>query len=240
MTGSKGLEEVAAVSRLSFLVACIGAALLSSVARATVVVDHQPHPFGGPAADTDFINRYGQRTWQLLADVFTLSSRAVVREVRWWGFYEPDVLPTSETMRIRFYDSRPSDGLPGTMLFEELVANPARAWTGRWVIHLINSREYLFSHSLSAPQPFYPSALYWIEIVQLGDVNSHYRWEFALAEQNGLAYANAVTNGWAHAAFDGDLAFQLVVPEPTSLGLLTLSLLWVARRRLGCAVRPAA
>ncbi|MFH1417213.1 MAG: hypothetical protein ABII12_02885 [Planctomycetota bacterium] len=99
-----------------------------------IVVDHQPRRFGGTASDTLFYDYYGFEVWQQLADDFLLDSSVTIRRASWWGFYhlnEPP--PVVETMRIRFYDARPSDGLPGTVLYEETLLNPSRTATGEIV-----------------------------------------------------------------------------------------------------------
>src|SRR5262245_1699565 len=84
-----------------------------------VLVDQPPMQSSGSASDYAFLDIVGNPYWQNSADSFTLSSPAMLRRITWWGFYNLDNPPVNEMMRIRLYEPRPSDGLPGNVLFEE-------------------------------------------------------------------------------------------------------------------------
>src|ERR1044071_9835140 len=95
---------------LSILIS--GAALacgIQSRASAGIIVDHPPTGINGQAADTAWIDYWGQNWWQQTADDFQLSSPAVLSRITWRGFYgdvEEPVPPPhppvgSESMRIR-------------------------------------------------------------------------------------------------------------------------------------------
>jgi hypothetical protein len=211
----------------------------TSPLRAEIVVDHQPHNTGGLASDTSFqFPGFPNELWQRVADDFTLSETTILRRVHWWAFYDSDSPPLSETIRLRFYESRPSDGLPdeSRIVREETVVDPLREWTGRLVGVGILPREYFFTMDLSSELQLESETQYWLEIVQLGDIGNHYRWEFALADLNGQAFIN---NGgavdWVSSlpGIFGDTAFQLsMVPEPNSMILYcTVLACCILRRR---------
>jgi hypothetical protein len=184
-----------------------------------VVVDHQPHPFGGGASDTLFVGPSGQPVWQRNADDFMLTAGDTIGTIKWWGFYNADNPPATETMRIRFYGARPGDGLPddGNILYETSVQDHTRTWTGRLIAVGDLPREYLFQSALPTPVWLDAGTKYWLEIVQMGDLATYFRWENSSAQLNGHAFINDITLDW-RATLPGstaDSAFQLIaVPEP--------------------------
>lgn len=207
--------------------------LLVAAARGQIIVSQSPNQSGGPAADTDFINQGGQQSWQLLADDVRVSSAVEVARIEWFGFYHLDNPPATETMRIRFYEARPGDGLPGAMLREQFVANPPRVATGLRILTGVAPREFRYTADLATPFGLAAETTYWMEIVQLGDVTTHYRWESARHTNSLIAVANPIVPNWANDQASSDLAFTLyAVPEPTSCVLVFLG---AAARRRRCA-----
>lgn len=206
-----------------------------------IVVDHQPHPFAGLGSDTLFVGPSGQPVWQRVADDFTLNADYEIGTIKWWGFYNADNPPAVETMRIRFYGARPGDGLPddNNMLYETSVQDHTRTWTGRIVATGIGPREYLFQTVLPTPVFLEGGTKFWMEIVQIGDLSTHFRWESSTANLNGHAFMNSITNEWRSTLPGGtaDTAFQLItIPEPGSLWLLCLGFaaLFARRGKRGC------
>ncbi|OWY72118.1 hypothetical protein B7486_04110 [cyanobacterium TDX16] len=212
---------------------------LASAAPAELVIDRQPFNTGGPAADTSFVIQTGGVLWQQVADDFVLAQSAVIRHVTWWGFYGDDFEspaeqpPATQTMRVRFYGSRINDGLPGVVLYEETFADPPYAWTGRQVLTGAVPNEYKFDVDLTSPFSLTASTPYWLEIVQLESLNSHYRWEISVATRDGYAFLNDSTGDWVHtgSAAPATLAFQLsTIPEPGTAMLLLLGSSLAMRR----------
>jgi hypothetical protein len=208
-----------------------------------IIVDHPPHNAGGSTADTELIDMLGRPAWQLAADDILLDAPATVRRVTWWGFYHLDNPPTEETMRIRFYDARPGDGLPGEILFEEHFLNPARVATGRRVFVSVDPAEYEFTVDLHTPFHLLAGTPYWLEIVQLGDIGTHFRWEFGLAEITGRAFVNSNVPDWLHTGpGTSDLAFRLLqIPEPGSIWLFVIgvSVLGLPRKEVNLTKQNA-
>lgn len=202
-----------------------------SPASAQFIVNHEPYPFGGPGSDTVVPTSQYPFLWQQSADDFRLSEPATVTHVNWWGFHFENVAPPDETMRIRLYTVRLSDGLPGDLLFEESFANPDRIDTGREIVIGGGPREYRYQAALGAPIDLDPGVEYWIEIVQVGDPNSGFRWELSRAETNGRAYWNNLVPDWTRGTATSDLAFQLVIPEPITASMLLVGLAFASRLR---------
>lgn len=195
-----------------------------------IVVDHQPHNTGGFGADTLYQeNQFLPPTWQLLADDVLLTQPAVIGSVVFWGFYHFDSLPTGdEVFRVRLYDPRSDDGLPGGAVYETQILNPPRAATGRFIATSGGPMEYRFVAVLPVTMSIDADSPYWLEIVQLGGIDSHFRWEFSrTGETNGQVFNNDFVGDWTHTvAATSDTAYQLImIPEPGT-GLLVLSCAW--------------
>jgi len=128
-------------------------------------------------------------------------------------------------MRIRIYDNRPTD-LPGQVVFEESFNDPQFFWTGLLVGGLSpNAPEYEFTRQLSLPFDAQVGEKYWLEVVQVGDLNSHFRWEDS-SFGNDFAVLNSNPNvpDWHYFGSQGNLAFSLfAVPEPSVLVLIAFS-----------------
>lgn len=192
--------------------------------RVGIVVDQQPTIVaGGPSSDTAFFELIGlPETWQLLADNVQVNESATVRQVTWWGFYggnfdgSTDPPVGDEYMRVRFYAPRPGDGLPdsSSILFEETFRNATRTATGRVIFG--GSPEFRYEAELSTSFLLQANTPYWLEMAQLGDVDSTFRWEYAFGVIAGHAFSNPAVPDWQFV--NSSFAFQLSsVPEPSSL-----------------------
>ena len=177
---------------------------------------------------------FGQPSWQRIADDILLDSAVTIRRINWWGFYNLDNPPVTETMRIRFYGAREVDGLPddSNIVFEESFLNPSRIATGRTVFTGVDPDEYIYQVNLTPPIQLDAATPYWLEIVQIGDVDTAFRWEVSQAEQNGQAFINEATVDWRSTlpSLTADTAFQLIIPEPSVFGLCICGFLFLRRR----------
>lgn len=187
-----------------------------------VIVDHQPYNFGGGASDTLYReHEFLPPTWQSLADDFTLVDPAAIRRIKFWGFYDHNVEPQGvETFRIRFYESRMSENLPGALIYESSSSGVQRAFTGRTILVSGAPAEWEFCLDLGLPFVAEANLRYWLEIVQVGSLESMFRWEFSRwAEINGQAFDNPIVGEWTHTSVEtSDTAFQLItVPESTTI-----------------------
>jgi hypothetical protein len=211
---------------------CVAAFLfvpLSAVADVSgPLVDHLPTRVGGPFSDTDFVYQF-QPQWQLLADDIALSTPAAIRRVTWWGFYDQDNPPASETMRLRFYDARPGDGLPGATLFEQSFLNPLRTATGRVILLGVLPDEYFYDVLLSTPFAMQADTTYWLEIAQIGDRSTGFRWEDSASDNRRRASLHPGDTEWQDRQNRSDQAFQLwTVPEPATASFLSCLIVAVA------------
>jgi len=207
-------------------------------ARADIIVDQPPNLTGGPASDTDYVNYLGQPFWQREVDNMLLAQAADISRVVWYGFYGGDGTPatpppTPENIQIRFMGARPGDGLPDEngVVFDQTYVNPSRGPTGRILAGVGgHPAEQVYQVDFPTPIHLLGSTGYWIEIVQLGDVNSMFRWEAGSGVLTGHAFTNPLSGGWF--ATGGSLAFQLSdVPEPGTGALLSLGILTLGKCR---------
>jgi len=198
----------------------------ASPCAAQFIVDQRPTRFGGPASDTEFVVSPPHIQAQLIADDFALAQADTLRAVIWWGFYNADNPPPVEVMRLRVYDARSSDGLPGTILYEEMFSDAQRTPTGRTIIVSGSPREFRYKVVLSQPLSLLPSTRYWTELVQIGDPASAFRWENAFPGDGFAAAKNPATTDWYYIMSPSgglDQAFQLIAPEPATLALFGLA-----------------
>jgi hypothetical protein len=209
-------------------------AALPAVAEGEVIVLHSPSQWGASASDTDYAHD-GSAYSGRLADDFTVDTPAIVRHVTWWGDYGwAGAPPASETVRIRFYDARPSDGLPGDSLFENSGSNPVRALTGAIVHGIVpgtaaTAPEYEFGVDLAVPFSLDAGSTYWLEIAQIGDRSSRFEWEYSGTRPDSFAYAYPSDAQWQSGSW-GNLAFELSrVPEPATLTLTVMGVSLMVR-----------
>lgn len=213
----------------------LGSANATPLCRGAVVVDHQPHNFGGPASDMLLIHPMtGQTTWQLAADSFILPAATQIKTIRWWGFYDADNPPTTEIMRIRLHDSR-TDGLPGSVLFDYEVTNPIRIDTGRRILTGILPHEYRYRVDLTLPVSLQANTRYWLQVAAIGDINSHFRWVVSTNTASRFAFQNSGVPDWQLTTQNAGTAFQLVaIPEPSAaISLMMWLLLRLQPGRVG-------
>ena len=203
------------------------------------LVSHLPYNSCGLTSDSVGFEEPGPFTYyQYVADDFALSADAMVRRLVYWGFYNSQVLPTTdETFQINVHELRPSDGLPGDIVFSETVVNPFREWTGRNVISVAGGREYRFEVDLATPFFLQGGETHWLSIYQVGDPLSSFRWECSQVPPpaNGQAFKNADFPNWlATTTMTSNTAYELYsIPEPTScLMLFGGFLVCVVRRRV--------
>jgi len=242
------------IPNLLVLLACLCLPILTArTARAggipaekgLLLLDHQPYNFGGPAADTELrLSPTGPVVSQLLADQFRLDMATPIGSIVWWGFYgssfieEEEPPPDFQTFRMRIYDARAGDGLPGEIVAERQFENPSFAPTGRPVFTSVFPPEFRFEATLNRPLLLAAENDYWFEITQLGSPDSRFRWMLSESILDDHVFLNASDPDWQFSNSDASLAYQLIaIPEPTtsSAALVSLGALLIFRRRkAGC------
>ena len=223
-----------------FMGVAVASVAFCATASADIIVQQLPGQGGGPASDTLFRNQLNQIVWEQDADNIILSTPAMVRQISWWGFYGGSGTPATpppatETMRIRFYGARTSDNLPddNNILLEESFLDAPRTATGLFIAVGGRPNEYRYQVELTAPILLEAGTLYWLEVVQVGDVDSLFRWESGETGivLPGLSFKHTFLPNWQ--AETGSLAFELsTVPEPNTFGFMTFGLLLKPRRRV--------
>jgi len=221
---------------MKFVIAFLSLSFGHAGAVGQIVVDHSAQRGVGIASDSLFHTGGLDPTWQRIADDFRLDAAATIRHITWWGYYTLDIVPTVETMRFRFYEARPGDGLPGDYFFEESVVNPPRSPTGVMVPEppgtVGRAEEHQFEVNLATPLSVDANTPYWLEIVQVGDLDTRFLWSGANAEDTSKASINPSVPDWQLRPGITDSAFQLsTIPEPATLAFIALGMGLVPARR---------
>lgn len=205
-------------------------------ASADIVFSQSPNQRGGFVSDRDQTFLGYPHFWAREAEDFQLSEPEVLTRVVFYGFYASAIFaPPSETMRIRFFRPRESDGLPdeGVILYEQTIQDPQREETGEVIQAASNLPEYRYTINLSSSVAIEADTTYWIEAVQIGDPNSDFFWESAITTtpQDRFATRYVLQPDWFYQGPRAGLAFQLLTPEPNALWFMALGLLVFPRRR---------
>jgi len=203
-------------------------------AQAGIVVNHSANRSYCTISDTaPDASGLGQQ----IADDIILNTPATIRHITWWGLYYFNAVPLTETIRIRFYNARPGDKSPGSILFEQNMLNPPRAVTGDQVSFVPPgtggiAAEYKYESDLPLSFKMDAGILYWLEIAQVGIPDTIFAWRRAKIEQTGIAVINPNYGDWIH--YDGfdDLAFQLsTIPEPSTSVMIIVGISLLRRSR---------
>lgn len=209
--------------------ACVVLASASSL-PAQIPVNHPPYNAGGGASDLEFRPPNDIPQWQRLADDIGVATSADVVSVNWWGFYRDDNPSANEQFQIRLYANEESVSLPGELLYEAVVSDPQRDATGRLILISGTPREFQFHSRLPTLMHLDADVPYWLEITQVDNPAQWYFAEFGTNHLGVLASSNSLTPEWHATTTGGDLAFQLIVPEPTTAMLLLGAA--IAKRRI--------
>ncbi len=207
--------------------------LCASAARGDVLLHRQaPGRTFGITSDTAWLNDGGTPTSSLIADKFSLASDAEICRVSAYGFFggtgvvDPGP-PAVETLRVRFYDD--SSGLPDSVDYELTIPDPSRTFTGQFINISGARQEYLYQLPLSHCFAAQGGENYWLEIAQIGDVNSRFRWENSNTAGE-YAVQFPISSPWHVTTGSGQMAYELWTPEPGSGVLVGLVGLMLRRR----------
>ncbi len=187
----------------------------------------------GISSDTALLDDFGRPTSELVADKFTLAESADACRVNAWALYggsdpflDPPP-PATETIRVRVYQD--AAGLPGAVLQEELFLNPPRTWTGMFVALSPLRKEHLFELALSDCFAAEGGVSYWLEVAQVGDVQSRFRWENSNTPGE-YAVQFPIGDPWHITTGSGQMAYELWTPEPCTGAMLALGFGVMLRR----------
>ncbi len=213
--------------------------LLCSAAQAATQNDimlHRQAPGRafGITSDTQYQDDAGILRGALTVDQFRLAARSSVCNVNAFAFFGGELVlldpgpPATETLRLRFWSD--VSGLPGTVLYETAFVNPSRSWTGSFVALSPFRKEYLYRLPLENCFLAEAGTDYWLEIAQIGDSDSRFRWESSNSV-GGFAQQFPIDTPWRLSASSTQLAYELWTPEPASGLALTGAVVTAMSRR---------
>lgn len=200
-----------------------------------LIYSQAPNGNFGLVSDTAYTNDFGQPDGALRADRFQLAFSNEVGQILWFGHYgtqnqdfDPDP-PLTESFRIRFWSQVttpfPIQQLPDEVLYESASEEVFRELTGSFVA---GRREYRYVLDLPSRFAVQGGTPYWLEIAQIGDLASAWRWETATGGEYASQYP--IGSPWELHTI-GQVAYQLRVPEPATGLLMALVGLVGAMRR---------
>lgn len=229
---------IAASTKLDILALALGTMLLLAAPGSTLAAQvFQQPPVDGNDAFPSFVDDQS-------ADNFSLSSDALVNQVRWWGSYliEPDVLQVDDDFRIGFFND--DGGVPETDPFVEF-AQPGLNLTRTSTLLQDGAGGTVFQFDATLPSAvaLMGGTTYFFSIVNFFDALDA-EWFWLLSNGAGSnAFRFGDGSSW-ETDLSGDLAFALFtestpVTEPSTFYILVGGLLLVlgARRRFGRDVR---
>ncbi|MBI5762946.1 MAG: hypothetical protein HZA51_05405 [Planctomycetes bacterium] len=206
-----------------------------ALAEGGIIFDQPHNPVHATGSDTIWFDPFNGNIWQLAADDFWFSQPSRVDRVVWRGFYGGDFYgsydpPTGvETMRLRVYGARPQDGLPGDVIREQTTTDARRTPTG---LVIGGHPEFEYEMTLEAPLSADANTAYWLEVAQVGDPSSVFRWVYSAHAGTPFVVTNGHVPDWVRIPDGPNLCFQLHgVPEPH--GLLLFVTVLMACDRIG-------
>ncbi len=218
------------------MIAGLTSAVFCTVTSAEIVFSQSPNQSGGFVSDTDQTFLGYPHFWARQAEDFHFDEPREITQVIFWGFYASAIFgPLDETMRIRFYRARESDGLPdeGAIVHEQTIQNPQREETGDVIHATADFPEYRYTINLTSSVSIEADTMYWFEAIQVGDPDSDFFWESArtTTPQDRFATIYVLQPNWFYQGPRAGLAFQLLTPEPNALWLTAIGFLLFPRRR---------
>lgn len=207
----------------------------AALAEGGIIFDQPHYPVHATGSDTIWFDPFNGNIWQLAADDFWFSQPSRVDRVVWRGFYGGDFFgsydpPTGvETMRLRVYGARPQDGLPAEILREQTTTDAMREPTGT----IANGHpEYQYQIDFDVPLSVEANTAYWLEVAQVGDPSSVFRWVYSAHAGTPFAVTNGHVPDWVRIPDGPNLCFQLHgVPEPHGFLLFVTALMACDRIR---------
>lgn len=220
---------------LALVIAFLSAsAPLLAAGQADILLHRQaPGRTFGVTSDTSYLDDFGNPSGALHADRFSLPTTSSICRVRAFVFFggtgviDPGP-PETEYVRVRVFSD--SAGLPGHLLDEENFFNPQRELTGSLISIVSPRREYIYTLPLDECFAADAGTLYWLEISQVGVIDSRFRWENSNTPGE-FAIQFPIGTDWRLSS-SGQLAYELWTPEPCSGALLALGLTCMFHRRM--------
>jgi hypothetical protein len=210
---------------LGISILLLGLSLSPPKVQATVFFEQLPdfisNPSGTSRVVSSTLDNFGNTPGVRAADDFLFDADTVIEDIHWWGISNSG----TDDFTFTFYDD--GEGEPGNVLqttIGSLVVMPDPAD--------VNFGTNIYWSILDTPFEAGANVTYWLSIFNAASDAS---WLWTNSPLSGNPYLlthEPPGNNWS--AQNHNLAFQLTVPEPTTLALLSFGLagLSFARRKM--------
>ncbi|HNP26022.1 MAG TPA: PEP-CTERM sorting domain-containing protein [Nitrosomonas sp.] len=167
---------------------------------------------------------------QIATDDFQFANTVLLTNIRWWGSYDP-AAPVTESLTVRLFADDGSGNPETNAFFETTFAGNGDGSGG--LTDLFGGA--VFQYDLGVNQLLQGGADYYLSVFNNDGAQDWYWLESSAGNNTGWSRA-ADGDAWNFDAAALNMSFQLtgVIPEPATLLLMALPLLWfvgLVRRR---------
>lgn len=163
---------------------------------------------------------------QIATDDFQFANTIQLTNIRWWGSYDP-AAPVTESFTVRLFADDGSGNPETNAFFETTFAGNGDSSSG--LVDLFGGTVY--QYDLGVNQLLQGGADYYLSVFNNDGAQDWYWLESATGNNTGWSRA-ADGDAWNFDASTLNMSFQLtgVIPEPATLLLMILPLLWLCKR----------
>lgn len=165
---------------------------------------------------------------QIATDDFQFANTVVLKNIRWWGSYDP-AAPATESLSVRLFADDGS-GNPETSAFFETTLS-GNGDSGGGLTDLFGGT--VFQYDIGVNQLLQGGTDYYLSVFNNDSAQDWYWLESAAGNNTGWSRA-ADGDAWNFDAAALNMSFQLTaapIPVPATLFLMLPPLLWLGRSR---------
>lgn len=214
------------IRKLTLLISLI----IFPLSTSAVVLEQAPYSFDGVAGGNSYLS-VGPAGTQVAED-FQFVGDVTLTAISWWGSYDP-VIPLSESFTVRVFSDDGTGDPAINPLYETVFTGSGDG--GENLIDLFGAP--VFRYDAGVNWLLQGGEDYYLSIFN-NDGGQDWYWLESQAGDNTGWYRSADADPWLFDNISLNMSFRLIadsvtnVPEPATLFLLLLPLLWFARESM--------